>query len=201
MKSVWNFLVKPVEERYDNSIKVKDKELVLNTSIEQFKFISNKAVVVNTPTAFSTVIEEGDEVIIHHNVFRRYYNAKGKAVDSSKKFKDDLFFCQPDQIYLYKKVVKWNTFGERCFVMPVKNNNALELQKEKKNVGILKYGNKFLEAQGINEGDVIVFPNNREFEFLIDKQRLYCIHNDDILIKYEYKGNEEEYNPSWAKSG
>ena len=60
MKSVWNFLVKPVEERYDNSIKVKDKELVLNTSIEQFKFISNKAVVVNTPTAFSTVIEEGD---------------------------------------------------------------------------------------------------------------------------------------------
>ena len=85
--------------------------------------------------------------------------------------------------------------------MPVKNNNALELQKEKKNVGILKYGNKFLEAQGINEGDVVVFPNNREFEFLIDKQRLYCIHNDDILIKYEYKGNEEEYNPSWAKSG
>ena len=137
--------------------------------------------------------------VFGHFLSNAFYDVRD--VNSMEKFKDDLFFCQPDQIYLYKKVVKWNTFGERCFVMPVKNNNALELQKEKKNVGILKYGNKFLEAQGINEGDVVVFPNNREFEFLIDKQRLYCIHNDDILIKYEYKGNEEEYNPSWAKSG
>jgi len=23
--------------------------------------------------------------------------------------------------------------------------------------------------------------------------------SNDIVIKYEYKGNEEEYNPSWTK--
>jgi hypothetical protein len=24
--------------------------------------------------------------------------------------------------------------------------------------------------------------------------------SNDIVIKYEYKGNEAQYNPSWAKS-
>lgn len=110
------------------------------------------------------------------------------------------FFCQPDQIYLYKTDDKWRSFGDRCFVAPIKNKDPLTLDKEQKNIGILKYGNKLLEARGINERDLIGFPSMREFEFIIDNTRLYCLHIDDILIKYEYKGNEEEYNPSWAKS-
>ena len=200
MKAVWNFLVKPIDNRYDNSIKINDKNLILNTSIEKFKFISNRAIIVKTPKAFNTVLKEGDEIVIHHNVFRRYYNQRGKAVDSSKKFIDDLFFCQPDQIYLYKTNDKWKSFGDRCFVAPIKNKDPLTLDKEQKNIGILKYGNKLLEARGISERDLIGFPSMREFEFIIDNTRLYCLHIDDILIKYEYKGNEEEYNPSWAKS-
>jgi hypothetical protein len=200
MEAVWNFLVKPIGDRYDNSIKINNKNLILNTSIEKFKFISNRAIIVKTPKAFNTVLKEGDEIVIHHNVFRRYYNQRGKAVDSSKKFIDDLFFCQPDQIYLYKTDDKWRSFGDRCFVAPIKNKDPLTLDKEQKNIGILKYGNKLLEARGINERDLIGFPSMREFEFIIDNTRLYCLHIDDILIKYEYKGNEEEYNPSWAKS-
>lgn len=92
MEAVWNFLVKPIGDRYDNSIKINNKNLILNTSIEKFKFISNRAIIVKTPKAFNTVLKEGDEIVIHHNVFRRYYNQRGKAVDSSKKFIDDLFF-------------------------------------------------------------------------------------------------------------
>jgi len=200
MKAIWNFLVKPIGDRYDNSVKINNKNLILNTSIEKFKFINNRAVIVKTPKAFNTVLKEGDEIVIHHNVFRRYYNQKGEAVDSSRKFIDDLFFCQPDQIYLYKTNNKWKSFGDRCFVAPIKNKDPLTLDKEQKNIGILKYGNKLLEAKGISEGDLIGFPSMREFEFIIDNTRLYCLHIDDILIKYEYKGNEEEYNPSWAKS-
>ncbi len=200
MQSVWNFLVKPIDDRYDNSIKIDNKNLILNTSIESFKFISRRATVISVPKAFDTVISEGDEIIIHHNVFRRYYNMRNEAVDSSKKFTNDLFFCQPDQVYLYKKENKWNSFGDRCFIIPIKDKSSLTLEKEQKNIGILKYGNKLLEVQGINEGDLVGVASNREFEFIIDNTRLYCLHVDDILIKYEYKGNEEEYNPSWAKS-
>ena len=35
MRSVFDFIVKPVEGRYDNEIKVGDKKLMLNSSIEE----------------------------------------------------------------------------------------------------------------------------------------------------------------------
>ncbi len=200
MRSVFDFIVKPVEGRYDNEIKVGDKKLMLNSSIEDFKFISRKAEVVSVPIAFNSSINVGDTIIIHHNVFRRYYNQKGEAVDSSKLFKENLYFCQPDQIYLYKRDNQWNPVGTRCFVMPIKNNDTFSMDKERKNIGVLKIGNKSLESLGISEGDLIGFRPNREFEFIVDDQRLYCMESNDILLKYEYKGDEEEYNPSWAKS-
>ena len=200
MRSVFDFIVKPVEGRYDNEIKVGDKKLMLNSSIESFKFISRKAEVVYVPIAFKSSINVGDTVIIHHNVFRRYYNQKGEAVDSSKLFKENLYFCQPDQVYLYKRDNQWNPVGTRCFVMPIKNNDTFSMDKERKNIGVLKIGNKSLESLGISEGDLIGFRPNREFEFIVDDQRLYCMESNDILLKYEYKGDEEEYNPSWAKS-
>ena len=102
MNSVYDFIVKPIGNRYNNSKKINNKELLLNTSIEEFKFINKLAEIVSTPLAFKTKIKKGDQVIIHHNVFRRYYDIKGQEKNSSKYFKDDLYFCQIDQIYLYK---------------------------------------------------------------------------------------------------
>ena len=49
MKSVYDFIIKPVGKVYDNSIDVDGKELLLNTSIEKHKFVNNKAIVVSTP--------------------------------------------------------------------------------------------------------------------------------------------------------
>ena len=56
---------------------------------------------------------------------------------------------------------------------------------------------KYLE---FNPGDVIGFKPNREFEFIINKELLYCMESNDIVIKYEHQKNKTEYNPSWAKS-
>jgi co-chaperonin GroES (HSP10) len=201
MNSVYDFIVTPLGERYNNDIKVGDKSLVLNTSIEKFKFINKVAKVESIPLAYSTPIKVGDEVIIHHNVFRRFYNQQGKDVNSSKFFKEDSYFCQPDQIYLYKRDGKWNSFNERCFVAPVKETNIFSNKKEKELVGILKYSNKSLEALKIAPGDLIGFTPDSEFEFTIEGEKLYCMKSNDIVIKYEYKGDEEKYNPSWAKSG
>ncbi|MGI9555754.1 MAG: hypothetical protein ACR2M9_02755 [Cyanophyceae cyanobacterium] len=200
MRSVFDFIVKPIEGRYKNDINVGDKKLILNSNIDNFKFISKQAEVVSVPLSLKTSIQPGDIVIIHHNVFRRYYNQKGEAVDSSKLFKENLYFCQPDQIYLYKRNGKWKPVGNRCFLMPIENNDNFSMDKERKGVGILKIGNSSLEALEIAEGDLVGFKSNREFEFIVDDQRLYCMESNDILLKYEYKGDEKEYNPSWAKS-
>lgn len=201
MRSVFDFIVKPVENRYSNEKNIGDKKLLLNTSIEEFKFISREAIVVSVPLFFDTPIKPNDKIIIHHNVFRRYYNQKGEAVDSSKLFKDNLFFCQFDQIYLYKRNNKWLSINDRCFVVPIKNRDTFSLDKEEKNVGVLKIGNSYLESLNINPGDLVGFKPNREFEFIVDGKVLYCMQSNDILLKYGYKGNEEKYNRSWAKSG
>jgi len=200
MRSVFDFIIMPDGKRYNNEIDLNGDKLIVNSSIENFKLINRKAVIIATPTAFITPIQEGDEVIVHHNIFRRYYNHKGKEVDSSRTFDDNKYLCQYDQIYLYKRMVKWNSVGERCFIMPIKNKDDWSLEPEQRNKGIVKIGNKTLESLGINEGDLVGFKSNREFEFIVNKQRLYCMESNDILVKYEFKGDEEEYNPSWAKS-
>ena len=200
MRSVYDFIIKPVGERYSNELKVGDKKLILNSKIESHKFVNNIAEVVSTPLAVKTLIQPGDEVVVHHNIFRRYYNMKGEEVNSSKYFKDNMYFCQLDQIYMYKHIYSWNAFNDRCFVAPVVNKDDLDLSKDKKHIGILKYTNKSLEDKNINVGDIVGFTPNSEFEFIVNDELLYCMKTKDIVIKYEYEANETQYNPSWAKS-
>jgi hypothetical protein len=200
MRSIFSFIVKPVGERYNNKVKVEDKELIINTKIESFKSVNNVAEVVAVPLAYSTDIKVGDIVVIHHNVFRVFYDIRGNKKNSRSYFMDDLYFCDLDQIYLYKNTGKWKAFGDRCFIKPIKNKDYLNIAKEQRLIGILKYGNSSLEALKINEGDLVGYTPYGEFDFVIDGQRLYCMKSNDIVIKYGHKGNETEYNPSWAQS-
>jgi hypothetical protein len=196
MKSLYSFIVKPFEDRYNNTKKVNDKELIINSSIENHIFVSKKAVVVSTPAAYTTEIKVGDEVYIHHNVFRRWYDQKGRERNSSTYFKDDMCFCSPEQIYMYNL----KPHLDYCFIKPVLNTHFLENRKEQPNVGVVKYTNNTLKALGITPGTLITFTPNSEFEFIIDGERLYCMKSNDIALTHEYKGNEKENNPSWAKS-
>ena len=198
MKSLYDFIIKPLGDRYENEIKIGDKTLVLNTKIESFKSVNNLAVVIETPKAFKTSIQKGDIVLIHHNVFRVFYDMKGVKKNSRSYFKDDLYFCAVDQIYLYKNTEDWKSFGDRCFVMPLKNEDILTNDKEQKLIGILKYGNNSLKALNINPGDIVGFTPNSEWDFIVDEQRVFCMKSNDIVIKYEHQGNQVEYNPSWA---
>ena len=200
MKSLYDFIVEPIGDTYKNEVQVGDKKLLVNTKIESWKFVNRLAKVIEVPKAFKTKINKGDTVVVHQNVFRVFYDMRGEKKKSRSFFKDDMYFCSIDQIYLYKNSKGWHTFGDRCFIQPIKNNNSLTVDKEQKLVGILKYGNSSLEALEINEGDKVGYTPNGEWEFLVDKERLYCMKSNDIVIKYEYEGNEEEYNPSWASS-
>ena len=200
MKSLYDFIVEPIGDKYNNEIKVGGKKLVVNTKIESWTFVNRIAKVVETPIAFKTNIKKGDTIVIHQNVFRTFYDMRGDKKVSRSWFKDNIYFVSLDQIYLYKNSKGWHTFGDRCFVQPIKNNNSLTTDKEQKLVGILKYGNSTLEALKINEGDKVGYTPNSEWEFLVDKDRLYCMKSNDIVIKYEHEGNEEKYNPSWTSS-
>jgi len=195
MKSLYSFIVKPFKERYDNIRKINNNELIINTNIENHNFVSKKAIIVSLPLAYKTNIKTGDIVYIHHNVFRRWYDQKGKERNSSTYFKDDLYFVLPEQIYMYNNKCHLNY----CFVSPIKQVNGFNASKEKEHFGILKYSNKSLERVGLHPGKLVVFTPNSEFEFIINGERLYCMKSNDIALTHEYEGNEKEYNPSWAK--
>jgi hypothetical protein len=200
MKSLYDFIVEPLGETYSNEINIDKKKLILNTKIESFKFVNRHALVKQVPLAYKTGIEIGDIVILHQNVFRVFYNMQGKKKQSRSFFKDNLYFCSLDQVYLYKNKNGWNSFNDRCFIQPIKNLDNLSVDKERNLIGILKYGNSSLKHKDINPGDLVGYTPNGEWEFIVDEERLYCMKSNDIVIKYEYQGNEEEYNPSWAHS-
>jgi co-chaperonin GroES (HSP10) len=201
MKSLFDFIVEPYGQRYSNEVKVGDKSLIINTQVETFKSVNNIAKVIEVPLSVKTVIKKGDLIMIHHNVFRRWYNVKGKEKNSKSFFKDDLYFVQPDQIYLYKNNDRWHTVNDRCFISPIKNTDNRLSDQEQYLIGVLKYGNSALEALEINEGDLVGYKPFGEYDFVVDGKRLYCMKSNDIVIKYEHQGNEVEYNPSWAQSG
>ena len=198
MDSLYDYIVTPIGDRYNNKKNIGNKELILNTKIESFKSVNKLAKVISIPKAYNLPIVKEDIVYVHQNVFRRFYNMKGRQQNSRSYFKDDLYFCSPDQIYLYKRKNNINSFLERCFVSPVRSKN-LE-NKVEKNLGILRYGNKTLTKLGVNQGDVVCFPDKRDWEFVVENELLYCMKSKDILLKDERKANQEEYNPSWATS-
>ena len=201
MQSLYSFIIQPKNGRYTNEVEVGDKKLIINTTMDDHKFVNRVGVVLSLPLIGDTNINIGDEVIVHHNVFRRFYNVRGVEKNSTCYFKEDMYFCYYDQIFLYKHKNKWKAPGDFCFVKPIlkKEKQIISDDKEQKRIGILKYGNSSLEAFKIHEGDLVGFSPSSEYEFIIDENRLYRMRTNDITIKYEYKGDEVEYNPSWAK--
>ena len=195
MRSVYNFVVTPKGERYNNTKKVGDSELILNTDIYQHKYVNREAVVISTPIVGDTDIKPGDTVIVHHNVFRRWHNVKGIEKNSRAYFNEDTYFINHDQIFLYKRNEKWIAPKGYCFVKPLKAKNPFNIDLEKPLQGIVKYSDGIVKIN-----DLIGFRPKSEYEFIVDGERLYRVLSNFITIKYEYQGNEEEYNPSWAES-
>ena len=196
MKSVYNFVVTPKGERYNNKKKIGDSELILNTDIYRHEFINREAIVISTPIIGDTDIKPGDTIIIHHNVFRRWHNQHGIEKNSRSYFDEDTYLINFDQIFLYKRNKEWKAPKGYCFVQPIKNRDQFNIEKEKPLTGIVKYSDGT-----VNVNDVIGFDPVSKYEFIIDGKRLYRVLSNLITIKYEYQGNEEAYNPSWAQSG
>ena len=194
MKSVYNFVVKPKGERYNNSKKIGDLELILNTDIYNHQYVNREATVISTPIVGDTDIKTGDTVIVHHNVFRRWNNQYGIEKNSRAYFNEDTYFINNDQIFLYKRNDKWIAPKGYCFVQPLKAVDQFNIESEKPLQGVVKYSDGTVKVN-----DLIGFTPNSEYEFIVDGERLYRVLSNLITIKYEYEGNEEEYNPSWAK--
>ena len=195
MRSVYNFVVTPKGSRYNNTKKLDGGELILNTDIYQHKYINREAIVISTPIIGNTDIKPGDTVIVHHNDFRRWNDVKGIERNSRSFFNENTYLINHDQIFLYKTKDKWIAPKGYCFVLPLKATDKFNIEQEKPLQGIVKYSDGTVK---VNE--LVGFRPNSEYEFIVDGERLFRVLSNFITIKYEYQGNEETYNPSWAQS-
>ena len=196
MQSLYNFVVEPIGERYNNTAKVGDKELILNTEVYNHLHTNRLAKIISVPKIGDTEIQVNDIVIVHFNVFRRWHDIKGKERNSRSYYKENKYFVNHDQIFLYKRNKDWTCPKGYCFVQPIKDSDKLNSNIERPLIGVVKYSDGSVDID-----DLVGFRPNSECEFVIENTRLYRVFSHFITIKYEYQGDEEEYNPSWAQSG
>ena len=195
MQSVFNYLVEPKGDRTVGFKKIEGQTLLLNTDLQNHSYTNRVGTILNLPLVGNEELKVGDDIIVHHNVFRRFRDVRGNEKDSKNYLSEEVYTIQADQIYAFKRNGEWKALKGFCFVKPIKEDKMFSVDFEKPLIGIVKLGNDEIEKESL-----VGFKPNSEYEFVIEGQRLYRVPTNSITIKYEYQGNEEEYNPSWASS-
>ena len=194
MNSLLDFIVIP-KGKITTSIKnVNNKNIILNTELQNHNYVNRIGVVIAEPLINNTNIKKGDEIIVHHNVFRRFYDIRGKEKNSRSYLEENKYLVNQQQIFAVKKE-QWECLKGFCFVKPLKEDKMFSMDFEKPGIGIVKYTDGSIEKNAL-----VGYKLGFEYDFYIDKEKLYRVPTNQITIKYEYQGDEEEYNPSWAKS-
>lgn len=181
MHAPYYFVVEPLGEHYNNEVEIAGKKIIVNSTVENHKHVNRLARIMYLPSRYKGTISAGDIIIVHHNVFRIYYDIKGRPKKSPNYFKDNLYFIDEDQFYMFNNGERWNSVKDYCFVRPVNlEHGYLHEEGYEPNTGILVYGNKRLESMGVHEGDKINFTKNSEYEFDVDGEMLYRMRTNDI---------------------
>jgi len=186
MKSPFNFIVRPYNgRRYDNVKEIGGIDFITSTSQEDHTVSNRYAEVVETPIGYDGEIQPGDTIIVHHNVFKYYNDMKGRQKSGKSFFKDDLFLVDDYQYFLYKHNDEWKAEDKFCFVKPVpKEDFYLHVPGvEQPLVGVIKYTNNKLLSLGVNEGDLVSFKPDSEYEFDIEGEKLYRVFTSSITMK------------------
>jgi len=179
MKSPFYFIVEPVGGKsYDN---VRDNGLIVSSSKEDHKATNRFALVINTPIGYTGPVSIGDIVVVHHNVFRTYFDMKGREKKSFSHIKDNIYYLELDQFYLFKSNGKeWKANPPYCFVRPVNKEQVSQIEEagiKEALIGEIVYSNSF------DGGSIISFQPDSEYEFKIDGEKLYRMFDKNICIE------------------
>jgi len=193
MKSPYCFIVEPKDGmRYDNISHFGNKKLIKSVSQEDHTATNRFATVTSIPLNYDGKIKAGDILVVHHNVFRKYYDIKGREKSGPCHFRDNIYIIEPDQIYLHFQNDMWNAVDPYCFVKPIEKiqNDLLSLEVEEKQAGELFFINDELKSLGLNKGDMVSFLPESEYEFNISGEKLYRMRTRNITVKLT-KWNQE----------
>lgn len=186
MKSPFYFITRAYNgRRYDNVKSIGGIDFITSTSEEDHKASNRYAEVIETPLGYEGPIRNGDMLLVHHNVFKFYNDMKGRQQSGKSFFKDDLFFIDEEQFFMYKQDGEWHSYDRYCFVKPVPTSESYIFKpfSEEPLVGIMKYPNDYLKSKGVSSGDMVCFKPESEYEFDVDGEKLYRMYDHQITIK------------------
>ena len=186
MRAIHDFIIE-TDNRYNNTVDVDGSELVVNTEITErdAQFVNRIGTVVAVPTAREVAIQVGDKVVVHHNVFRRWYDMKGKEKNCGSFINENQYIVSEDQVFAYKRGDEWKACLRYCFVKPIKDDSEWRETMYKHLQGELVFTDPYLDELGIKPGTIVGFTPDSEYEFTIDDQLLYRIYSTQITIEYE----------------
>mgnify|MGYP003146450276 CR=1 FL=1 len=94
-----SFLVKPKNNQEYNREK---NGVIITSSIENAKDVNRFGIIEKTPLFYTGDLKEGDEVVLHHNVFRSYFDIKGNVTSISKII---CILCHLIKFILLRKII------------------------------------------------------------------------------------------------
>ena len=192
MRAIHDYII-TTNNRYNNKVDVDGKELIVNTEITErdAEFVNRIATVVATPSGRETDIQVGDQVVVHHNVFRRWYDMQGKEKNCGSFIDENTYIVSEDQVFGYKRDGQWKGCLKYCFVKPIVDDSQWREGRYKELVGELVYTDKYLDSLGIIPGTLVGFTPESEYEFEIDGQLLYRIYSTQITLDYGLQKRKE----------
>ncbi len=185
MRSPFYFIVEPLEgKRYNNSKDISGVDFITSSSEEDYKVSNREGIVIEVPLKYTGPIKKGDVLLVHHNVFKFYNDMKGRQQSGKSYFKDNLFFIDNDQFYMYKQDDKWYCHDRYCFVKPIEKQDSFIFKRgqEEPLMGKMIYPNDYLISKGVLSGDSICFKPDSEYEFEVDGEKLYRMFDHQITL-------------------
>jgi len=181
MKSPTSFIVEPFDgRRYANTVKIGDIDFITSSSQEDHLATNRYAKVVSCPNNYNGPIVPGNLLIVHHNVFRVYFDMKGRDRNSRSFLNEGTFFIDDDQWFGYGNEGDWKAKEGFTFVKPVPVMTDLfkHSTHEEPLMGEVVHSAKY------NKGEIISFTPDSEYPFIVDGEKLYRIYDSSIIIKW-----------------
>lgn len=185
MKSIYQFIVSPVNnQRYKNTKKIGDVDLVISTSEENYTTSNREATVIETPLNYKGPIEKGDTLLVHHNVFKFYNDMYGKRQSGRSFLKDNIFLVDSEQFFAYKKNGVWYGYDRYCFLkpVPVEESYIYKPLSREPLMGEVVILNERLKDKGLKVGDKVCYKPQQDYEFKVDDQTLYRLFDHAITL-------------------
>lgn len=181
IRSPFYFLVKPHDGK--TYVSQKDNGLIVSSSQEDHTQTNRLAEVISLPMVYSGPVSIGDKIVVHHNVFRTYYDMKGRERKSFNHIKDDIYYIEQDHFYMYVKNGKFHAVDPFVFVEPVKNEKEMSVvttNPMKELHGLIVYSSD----KSFVSGDLVSFKPDSEYEFELDGKKMYRMSKNNICVSY-----------------